>query len=848
MGPENTINGSGLNASGEHSTNANDMWLASGAEVWIQYEFDQVYNLSQILVWNSNQSIESFIGFGIKEALVETSTDGENWTPVEETTVFAQATSRDDYTANTVLAFNGLEAKYVRITGKSAYGLTGQMGLSEVQFTSLPLFPRELSPAMGVDTDGLDVTLSWRSGRFSTETQVLMDTDRAAVADGSAVIVTTTDKHVALSDLEYAQLHFWQVIDVAEDGTTYPSDLRFFYSAQHEAIEDFESYSGAEGAEIFMTWADAYGGDDTLGGSTAGYLQEPFVEVLISKSGKSMPLFFDNNGGFVNTNGQSSSPTFSAVTRDFAGSIDLTAGNADQLAVSFRGNGPSFAEDGRGNITMGGAGADIWGTSDQFRYAYRQLSGDGSLTVRVNSLIQTHNSAKAGPMIRASSDASSEYALNAVTPVAGIKFERRLEQSVAAVGTTETGLAPPYWVRIARTGNTFTAQRSADGVTWTSVGPDPAASSEEIVMPNDVLIGLAVTSHSSGNPTVAEFSDLSFSGSVSGAWTVEAIGVDMPSNEGQDPLYLMLEDSARRTATIPHPDPGAVQNPQWQEWEIPFDQLSGLQLERIKSVLLGVGYPDASQSGSEGVLYVDDLRVGASTMTAAVPGPVSPDGLIAHYEFEGDPADSTGQHPGTLFDHAAITPEGKIGQGLHLDVVPDVNGVDVGGYVAIDNLVYETTGLPEVTVAAWVRTSLESDQVLVSYDRSDYWRLQVNGEGGGPGQIGWSVYTSSGIVDYGSVARVDDGQWHHVAGIFDNGTLRLFIDGVPQPAATGGSTFGSGVRRFGYIGIGSESTEFNLEPRTPASYVVGDVDDVRIYHRALRPDEIAGLALGTGKK
>ncbi len=84
--------------------------------------------------------------------------------------------------------------------------------------------------------------------------------------------------------------------------------------------------------------------------------------------------------------------------------------------------------------------------------------------------------------------------------------------------------------------------------------------------------------------------------------------------------------------------------------------------------------------------------------------------------------------------------------------------------------------------------------------------------------------------------------WHHVAGTFNRGTLRIFVDGVPQPAATSGSTFGSGNRRFGYVGIGSESAEYNLEPRTPAAYVLGEVDDVRIYHRALLPGEITTLA------
>jgi len=52
-GPENTINGSGLNADDLHSAANTDMWLSSmtGAQpTWIQYEFDRVYKLHQMLL------------------------------------------------------------------------------------------------------------------------------------------------------------------------------------------------------------------------------------------------------------------------------------------------------------------------------------------------------------------------------------------------------------------------------------------------------------------------------------------------------------------------------------------------------------------------------------------------------------------------------------------------------------------------------------------------------------------------------------------------------------------------------------------------------------------------------
>ena len=48
--------------------------------IWIQYEFDAVYKLHEMWVWNSNQMVELDIGFGAKDVTMEYSLDGTNWT------------------------------------------------------------------------------------------------------------------------------------------------------------------------------------------------------------------------------------------------------------------------------------------------------------------------------------------------------------------------------------------------------------------------------------------------------------------------------------------------------------------------------------------------------------------------------------------------------------------------------------------------------------------------------------------------------------------------------------------------------------------------------------------------
>ena len=97
MGPENTVNGSGLNAAGQHGTEPATMWMSAGVTPnWIQFAFDKVYKLHEMTVWNSNQVIESFIGFGAKSVKVEYSADGTTWTELADVPEFARATGRPD--------------------------------------------------------------------------------------------------------------------------------------------------------------------------------------------------------------------------------------------------------------------------------------------------------------------------------------------------------------------------------------------------------------------------------------------------------------------------------------------------------------------------------------------------------------------------------------------------------------------------------------------------------------------------------------------------------------------------------------------------------------------------------
>ncbi|UCD51310.1 MAG: discoidin domain-containing protein, partial [Phycisphaerales bacterium] len=290
VGPERTVDGSGLNDDDQHSVDSTDMWLGvAGAEpVWLQYEFDRVYKLYEMLVWNYNVMFEPVLGFGVKDVTIEYSEDGAEWMVLGDAE-FAQATARADYVANTAVDMAGVAAKFVKITVNSNYGSLPQYGLSEVRFLQIPVVPREPEPAAGATNVGVDSVLSWRAGREAAAHDVYFGTDAEALT-----LTDTTD--VASYDpgaLNLETTYYWRIDEVneAEAISLWEGDVWSFETQQFLVVDDFESYDD-EDNRIYDTWLDGWVNET---GSTVGHFEAPFAEQTIVNSGsQSMPLFYDN--------------------------------------------------------------------------------------------------------------------------------------------------------------------------------------------------------------------------------------------------------------------------------------------------------------------------------------------------------------------------------------------------------------------------------------------------------------------------------------------------------------------------------------------------------------------------
>lgn len=337
-GPGNTVNGSGLTADDLHSDESKAMWLSSVAgpqPTWIQYEFERVYRLRGMSVWNHNTTNEPVIGYGIKEAVITYSADGVAWTTLGATHELARGPGAAGYAANTTIDFAGLAAKYVRITANSNWGgLVDQYGLSEVRFLYVPVAAREPSPSNGATDVHPEVTLGWRAGREAAAHDLYLSTEEQAVADGNVLPVTIAESSYS-TPLDLSTTYYWRIDEVneAETPAIWPGDVWSLSTREYLVVDDFESYTDDTDADeaIFQSWLDGY--EDATNGSLVGYESSSdgtFGErTIVHGSMQSMPLFYSNTDAALS----------SETTRTFAEPQNWAKYGIQTLGLWFHGLG-----------------------------------------------------------------------------------------------------------------------------------------------------------------------------------------------------------------------------------------------------------------------------------------------------------------------------------------------------------------------------------------------------------------------------------------------------------------------------------------------------------------------------
>lgn len=181
------------------------------------------------------------------------------------------------------------------------------------------------------------------------------------------------------------------------------------------------------------------------------------------------------------------------------------------------------------NVT--GGGGDIGGTSDQFQFGYKIVSGDFDYRVRVDSLTLADAWAEAGMMAREDLTAGGRHVSVLGTPGISGAFVRTRGTTNGASATSGSFPVnyPNTWLRLKRAGSLFTGYASFDGTNWAQLG------STTVTFPAALYFGFVVSSHSTNQTASGAFRDFS---------TVTTVGTNAI------PVFEALGQCSRRTSLV----------------------------------------------------------------------------------------------------------------------------------------------------------------------------------------------------------------------------------------------------------------------------------------------------------
>ncbi|MDI6858731.1 MAG: sialidase domain-containing protein, partial [Dehalococcoidia bacterium] len=226
-----------------------------------------------------------------------------------------------------------------------------------------------------------------------------------------------------------------------------------------------------------------------------------------------------------------------------------------------------------------------------------------------------------------------------------------------------------------------------------------------------------------------------------------------------------------------------------------------------------------------------------ATRTATATPDCGADGLVGHWTMEEGSGttvfdSSPPANDGSLYGNATWAP-GRVGSyALSLDgsgdyaLVPDDSCLDITN---------------AITLAAWVKPAKQDTQNLIKKainSNTNGYELSLASptSPSGPGKAFFRFnQTSSGDtfrVNSTTQYPHDGNTWLHLAGTYDGATMRIYVNGVLENTVTGPSSIATNNLPL-TIGAQSNGTTY---------FLLGQIDDVRVYNRALTTEEIQALA------
>jgi hypothetical protein len=216
------------------------------------------------------------------------------------------------------------------------------------------------------------------------------------------------------------------------------------------------------------------------------------------------------------------------------------------------------------------------------------------------------------------------------------------------------------------------------------------------------------------------------------------------------------------------------------------------------------------------------------------------DGLVAHYEFEDNANDSSGNgNDGTEYGGVSYT-DGVIGKAGSFDGVDD--------YIFIPES--DSLNVKKITMSYYIQTkdidikNFEEEWQIVNKERMYESAIKQYGE------VSYAFDTENDTkypywIWYGTDYIMENDNFHHIAITYDGNYVKSYIDGHIISTK---SIQGNGNIEYhkSNVSIGVRNIDGYYSDGIPFNWFQGQIDDLRIYNRALNESEIKALyELGT---
>lgn len=191
---------------------------------------------------------------------------------------------------------------------------------------------------------------------------------------------------------------------------------------------------------------------------------------------------------------------FSASAFAQRGTVGIFTDTADIGNPAVKGS----AEFSNGQYRLTGSGVNIWGKRDQFRFVWREITGNFVVTATMQFVGEGAEHRKAGVMVRQAQDADAAYADVVIhgNGMPGLQWRSQAGEDTNAFDLPNSGPGT-FKLKLVREGVKVYMYMGKDGTELKKIA------NTEVSLHNPVLVGLVVCSHQAGASDTVVFSDVS---------------------------------------------------------------------------------------------------------------------------------------------------------------------------------------------------------------------------------------------------------------------------------------------------------------------------------------------------